>query len=475
MSVLDSRWLAHAALLPALILVAACSKPVEPSEPVEDDPVELAETSSERLEPDSKAEPDEPSSSNPEPVPPPEPKPKVIKRPPVPPPPPVTPVAESKSAPKAAAEPEVVTAGTVAIERGMSYAEVREEIGMDGAEVTSDGKKNGVVRWQLTDGSNIQARFTDGLLERFVVNEAAKASTDGEEEPQGVALTEAQYDQILEGMSIYQVTEYLDMEGTRISGSEDTAIYRWRSDDGASFSARFEHGKLVRKSSLQTPVVVAESTEGEREGEGNPNDDDDGQMAEQDVGVEGEPGDWEGEEEEERGRLVFTRRGVFEADSAADARAQADDADGAQAPRVSRVGGQVVEANRNENQPPASQRGQVEADRRDRRRRAKLPDYRHSLDRGVYEVRIINETGSSAQVGIRKGDRGRDAQVGAYGQSSLYVNRGTYSFFYINRDQPYDLQKGSSIRLDGQFVADMEVRLNEDGFSVLQLEQPIFY
>jgi len=344
----------------------------------------------------------------------------------------------------------------------MTYDAVRALFGEDGAEVTSGGRENGVVRWQRPSGNNVQVRFRDGRVVRAATQTPDTSTPDA---PVATVITQAQYDGVTQGMSLYEVSEYLDVEGRVVTDSGENQVYRWQDESGASFSARFEQGKLTRKSNLFIPEPADE--EGQFEGEGETE-----VMADAD-GLEGEGELFEGEGEAtppERGRLVFNRQGVYEANSPAEARTQAEE----RAPQSTRLGSRVVGTGRTDFGGNRPARAAAETKRREQRRREQLPKYSHSLERGVYEVKIVNESESDVQVGLRQGKRGRDASVSANGQASIYVDRGSYSLFYILRDAPYDLESGS-VAIDGQEMPDIEIRISDDGYAVVPLDQPIFY
>jgi len=346
----------------------------------------------------------------------------------------------------------------------MSYAEVRALFGEDGAEVTSGGRENGVVRWQRPSGNNVQVRFRDGKVVRAATQTPDSGALAA---PVATVITQAQYDGVTQGMSLYEVSEFLDVEGRVVTDSGEKQVYRWQDESGASFSARFEQGKLTRKSNLFVP----EPAEGEGEPEGNGETD---AMAEEGAfEFEGDAFEGEGESEAappERGRLVFNRQGVYEADSPAEARSQAEE----RAPQAVRLGSRVVGTGRADDGGNRPARAAAETERREQRRREQLPRYSHSLERGVYEVKIVNESESDVQVGLRQGKRGRDASVSARGDASIFVDRGSYSLYYVLRDAPYELESGS-VSIDGQEMPDIEIRIRDDGYSVVPLDQPIFY
>ncbi|MBI1320058.1 MAG: hypothetical protein GC168_14100 [Candidatus Hydrogenedens sp.] len=437
-------------VLAVCIAVSACSRPAPPAETPP--PAPAAEEKQPAIQ-FPIAEP--PPEAPPKPV---EPAPEAA---PAPPPPPAPPEKRESPSPP---PPQ-----NFRVEPGMTYGQVRDLFGKDGAEITTGGRENGVMRWEKDNGGSVQVRFKDGKVLRAATQEPATAAP---EEPAANLITQAQYDRVKTGMSLYEVSEFLDVEGRAVSDNGAVQIYRWQDDGGASFSAKFEQGKLTRKTTLYIPVPEPAAAEGETDGEavGIEGADDamPGDAGEQMAAAEGE-GEIP-EETPERGRMVYTRRGVYEAQSPAEARSMADE----RAPQTTRLGSRVVGIDRSEPTEEAGGGNVTGAARDERQRRAELPRYSHSLNRGVYEVRIVNETESSAKVGIRQGKRGRDASVPAGGQTSIYVDRGSYSLYYTLRDAPYDLGKGS-ITIDGQEMPDIEVRIGEDGYSAMQIDRPIYY
>jgi hypothetical protein len=349
----------------------------------------------------------------------------------------------------------------------MTYEEVSRMYGSPGQIITGTDPREGVVRWVLEGENRVQVRFRGGVVERFALASSDDAApTDA---PTNL-ITRSQYDQVNPGMTLYEVTEFLDNEAKLMAnGDAGEKVYRWTDEGGGGFSARFECDKLVKKTAFseakQQPVE--EVVEGEE-----------ALLADADVAVEGE-GEWvegegyieeEGEPVDDRAsqptsRTVYTSRKP-------EAEAEADPANpGA---RVHRAEGRVRVSGKPRSEARVGEAQPQEETYRERRQRARLPEYKHSLRRGVYEVRVVNESGSSASVGLRQGKDGKDLKVGAGGSASFQVDRGSYDLFYVLSDDPYALGSGGGVTIDGQVQADLVVRLDADGYTVMQLETPIY-
>lgn len=467
-------WTKHAILVAAACLLAvACSKQPAP-EPPAADPAQLETETAPAPQPaDAQvAEGESPAASS-EPLAPPAPTSETA-----PPEPPLLPPGEqpapSEPAPAAAAPPESAPAPEAPpapksyfIEPGMLHEDVVKMYGSAGQVVMGNPPEDGVVRWQLEGGASVQVRFRAGAVER--VTNYARQAQPAPDLSGAQRITKAQYEQISPGMSLYEVTEYLDIEGRLMAtGSSGEKVYRWADEAGGGFSARFVDDKLVRKTAFTE--VPLEETPDIPEGEVSLPElgaEDGGEEAD-DAAMEGE-GAWEEETiyMDERpappaSRTVYSSRP-----------APAPAAEGA-APEATRVDSRVRvigKSSANYNVEEAA----PEETYRDRRRRARLPEYKHSLRRGVYEIRVTNESSTRTNVGVRQGKQGRDQTIGAGRSASFQLDRGSFEFYYILESDPYTLKQGPVINVDGQVQADMEVRIGDDGASVQSLETPIFY
>ncbi len=248
------------------------------------------------------------------------------------------------------------------------------------------------------------------------------------------------------------------------TGASGEKVYRWSDEAGGSFSARFENDKLMRKAAFaEAPVVEPPALEGEPL-EGEP---------EMDEAAEFYEDEFEAEEYEE---YVEERPAPPAVRTVYSSRATVSEPESGEAPQqVFRAEGRTRVVGKSSAgygvQESAAQSGSDQ----DRRRRARLPEYKHSLRRGVYEVRVQNDANSRASVGLRQGKNGKDLTVSPGGTASFQVDRGNYELFYILNDQPFELERGQGVSVDGQVKADLEIRINEDGASVRSLEMPVFY
>lgn len=457
-TILRIRNCAIMAALLATVGLSSCSKPAPPP-PAPEQPVVIEA-----------------------PAPPPEPKPEGEATP-LPPEGEATPLPPTPSeiAAQAAADAAPETKKPYFLENGMPYQDVKAMYGNPGQLVSGATPEEGVVRWQLEGGASVQVRFRGGQVDRFTSYAPANQSVDEATPEQKI--TRAQYDQITPGMSLYDVVESLDIEGKLMaSGADGEKVYRWSDDSGASFGARFEGDKLVRKTALIEPIAPdaknlqadASPVEGENLADATasePGEEEFPAQAEAEDLIEGEAES--GESEDPRPRLP-SERTVYTSRSPVDS---ADDAPqrGTATGQVSRAEGRVRVIGKSAQAAPGAEAGAEEETYRQRRQRARLPEFRHSLRKGVYEVRVRNESGARVTAGLRQGKNGRDLTVSAGASGSFQVDRGSYEFYYIVADDPYKLEKSGGVSVDGQFQADIEIVVEEDGVTINHLDTPVFY
>lgn len=467
----SKRWVCAAL---AVWLIAGCSNPTTPPLPLDTEALDEQAALEE-------APPTEPSMPAPESAPvtaPPTPD-----SPEVPPLPPLTPPSAEQAAatapaalpepqPAPVAQPAPATPAAPAppkhyfIERGMSHADVAKMYGSNGQTVMGNPPEDGVVRWQLEAGGSVQVRFKDGVVDRFT--SYAPEAQPTQDLPVEQRITRAQYDQITPGMSLYDVSEFLDIEGRLMAtGAAGEKVYRWSDEAGGSFSARFENDKLIRKAAFaEAPVVVPPETEGEViEGDAS------SEYAEEDY-----EGEWVEEGEYVEDEYASERPAPPAVRTVYSSRPPASAPASGEAPQqVFRAEGRTRVVGKSSANYGVQDAGAAEETYRDRRRRVRLPEYKHSLRRGVYEIRVENNASSRASVGLRQGKNGKDVTVSPGSSGSFQVDRGSYELFYILNDFPYDLERGQGVTVDGQVKADLIINITDDGASVQSLETPIFY
>jgi hypothetical protein len=377
------------------------------------------------------------------------------------------------------------------------------------------------------------------------VDEAPRAPTDvpihtvtpvkpeeaAEEEAPGraaIALTPATLADITQGMPIDAVRGVIGSSGHVITqGDVDSAIMRWADEDGNLLVAKFEDGRLLRKSiifpdgaapegddaaraieradyegispgmtveevseSLGVPPRQVTSDRAEviifswRDAAGSsfvarfedgklvqksgffvaPLKDEQGDVAGDDT--EGEVA-WEGEpvEEEEAPIRQDNRRLVYDPPPQQPA---APEQAVPQQPQVTSVAppSQVrVVGGRREvnNDVPENQRGSYQP-------RAKLPDFTWGLRRGAYEMRIENTTDTRVQAGLRAGQYGKDISIPPNSTRSVDVDRANYQLFYIFDDAPHTLHRGASVDLSGDYSNDVRITLFNQSYDITPID-----
>jgi len=411
-----------------------------------------------------------PEISAPAPAPPPEAAPAPTETAPPEPPAPAPPETAVESVPPAGA-PALSLANINRLREGMSYEEVLQLIGMPGVTVATNGIDSVVHKW-TSDGGSFLGKFQGGKLLRKTVQSRPKTE---EESDTSHVLTQEQYNDVKEGMTLEEVLDRLDVQARLVTddSQQDVTIYKWTDDHGSSFTARFENGKLVRKTGFYvgplekpSPLEVSES-EGEESAESMAETPE--TLAQEEEAEEGEEGPTETAAwdtgspaviaEEPSAPESSIREEVFEPIAEPVPRTTT-----ARTTSRVRVTGATRRAREQEAAAAAGKTSPVSG--RSYKPKAKLPDYTYSFRRGSYEVRLRNSADVSVKAGLRAGNRGKDVRIPARGEASIYVDRGTYELYYVFADSPYTLHHGGGIRIADAFQTNIRVTLvNEASLS----------
>ena len=373
---------------------------------------------------------------------------------------------------------------------GMNYEAVTTLLGAPGMTITADGIDRIIYRWSNGETSLI-AQFEYTRLIRW---SSFNAPQDEAIETPGASIREDQYRNITGGMTIAEVLALFDIEAHAISDSgAGTIIYRWADEHGASFAARFEDGKLVRKSGMYVrPLSTAEVTEPEAIEEDADESPEEiaSNTAEEDSSAEGpEPADsplsdvenpQQPSETPLPGETTETVAENTTYEEYSDTETQElsqktprkrvltfrPNRDRGQIESTKRV--RVLGASRRARQEEQETSSKMPRSLLDRsyRPKAKLPDATFSFRRGSYEIRICNEGDSTVKVGLRNGKNGEDFKIRPGGKKSLKVDKGNYELYYIFSDNPYQLQRGETIPIDGEYLADVRVELLNESASI---------
>jgi len=319
------------------------------------------------------------------------------------------------------------------VEEGMDYNQVLAILGGAGMAVSSLGTDSIVYKW-TKDGTTLLAKFEQDKLVRKTVQGQKKGG--GKE---GV-ITQDNYNQLREGMSLEEVMALFDVNVKPVSRPDDTiTIYKWSDEYGSSFTAKFENGRLVRKTGLYIAPMKQEAAMEDDNTAGSPQAPEEARAEAstpaKESSVAQEPVAENTEEswpEEEPAPSTQPRK-----------------------PERVRVAGQERRA-RETNEKTASP---VEG--RSYKPKAKLPKYTYSLRKGTYSIRIRNEGESAVKLGLRSGKRGWNATIPAGGRVTAKVDPGDYQLYYIFENAPYTLQQGRTVTIDGTFLADAAITLIE--------------
>ena len=103
---------------------------------------------------------------------------------------------------------------------------------------------------------------------------------------------------------------------------------------------------------------------------------------------------------------------------------------------------------------------------------ARLPEYKRSLRRGDFEIRVHNYAPTKLQVAIISSEGGRDMTIPSGGVTSAFVGRGMYDLYYIYDDDPFTLYQGQRLPVD-ETLSDFVVEIYDDSYTVRFLDRNI--
>lgn len=246
------------------------------------------------------------------------------------------------------------------------------------------------------------------------------------------------------GITLEAARGLTEVPAVRVGGGGDTEIYRWTDPDGATFTARFDGGVLVTRSSLRLP-------------EGAPTES--AQLT--DVGTL---------------PVAQIAPGVYIPLERAVASATEQPRGEAQAPAPPEVAMPTPETPAPEAAPTpdgpvlavggAERRAREGAETSSYRPRASLPRFTRSLPEGRFEMRFYNPSKQPATAAIRRERLGRDVVVPPEGRASIMLDRGGYLLYFLREEEPYTLFEGPEISIDGFALTDVEVRLDPEDVNV---------
>ncbi|MBI2431597.1 MAG: hypothetical protein HYV26_01855 [Candidatus Hydrogenedentes bacterium] len=345
------------------------------------------------------------------------------------------------------------------VREGMSYDEVAGILAGQGERLSSGAAKSAIYQWTDAQGSSFMAKFEDGALVRKSLLENPSGSVAAAPDTSPL-LSENIYGQIQPGMTFEEVRALVPVPADVISDNHvDVAVYMWTDSSGARFFAKFEDGKLARKS-VVTVRPLAPSTPEAEAPEAAPRDETpptETAPAGQEVAANAPPpapatGAPAGE---------APSAGVPKESAAVEPEALEEPASPSTPEEISPSRVRVTGAARRERQAQVVSTGTPPAG--SFKPKADVPEHPFSLRSGVYEVRINNPSTSAVKVGLGAGKRGKEVTIPPGGARSVFVGQGAYALHFVYRDAPYTLYQGGEIAVDGQFQTDTEVTLSPDG------------
>lgn len=334
---------------------------------------------------------------------------------------------------------------------GMNLAQVAELLGAEGRIQEERTVAKATYRWADAAGSSFIARFEDGVLVQKTAFRAGQKTPP----PDRPLLDKAAYDALSPGDALEPVLKAITPEGKRVSASEVPVVtYRWTGPKGNTFDAHFEEGRYRRDTGREL-AARAKAKIAERKAKSPPPApaaDETPAEPPETVDVQAPPAEPAPPEQPEGAPAEQPepeQAPVTEAQAPPDPEIEQREVEvfePAPGPRVVIAG---------------ADRGETE-----RIRRARLPEFAHSLRDGAYEIRIHNPTEVAVEAGLRGEKRGRDVSIAPKRFTSLRVDRGVYSLYFIYDDDPYTLYQGPVIDLDGYRLPDAELVLEGGSYTI---------
>ncbi len=335
------------------------------------------------------------------------------------------------------------------VKAGMSYSEVVEVLGEPDMLVSAQKENDTYIYLWKKKGLFFYGKFVKGVLSRH--------SGKFEEAMEAPPLTEELYHQVNLGMSIDEVNLLLKREGRKISGEGDgEGIFLWSDNkSGTSFSARFDGGKLVRKSSFYSkPKVVGEVATKEKESVVQPEVE---ELSKDESPLENMPSSTKEKVEtteeltQSPDELVPESNLIHHQSSESENMETKSNVQSFPNPqRIVSVGKRTqIEGQKITTDQSVKETG----------RKVKLPTFTYQLREGSYEIKIHNPLDVEVTVGIRSEKRGKNFTIEPGGVRSVKVPRGEYQIYYIRSDEPSRVIDGGSVNIDGLFVGDVDIHL----------------
>lgn len=324
------------------------------------------------------------------------------------------------------------------LHEGMTEEEVMALLGQPGFLMSQAGDETSVYRWTEPGGAALLARFKGGKLERKNL-----VNAKGVEQENAPQLTREQYDSLAPGMTLPEVLVLVGIDPkSQTANQSGVSLVRWADAQGSSFSARFENGKLVRKTGFHVSTSAARKM---RESSPNASPSDEEELADAgEITGDAAPGEEIVPVEEKAEAPAKNAKGT----KTKDAKAKDE-----RKPRVRVAGGKSNEDDAGSYRP-----------------KAKLPTFAHGLRKGSFEISIRNPSTHKVSAGLRSGNRGIDVEIPPKSKRSVKVDRGAYSFFFVSDGDPYTLNTGTGVNLNSMFATDIEISIVDEDFEVRPLD-----
>lgn len=236
------------------------------------------------------------------------------------------------------------------------------------------------------------------------------------------------FKQIKQGMTLYQVNAVMGVYGSVVSSSSTgMTLIRWANPDGSNFSAKFQYGLLSRTTGLHYPGAKPKE----------PSQESEAPAADEEV-----PRDTSQDGQEDPLQAESAASGEYAQDythlepdqpipGADELTAQEPAQD--VPPRQTRVVGL--------RQQDGARVGRTY-------RKPRLPRYVTSVKRGPHDVHIFNDNDFTAKIGLRSGKYGKDFTLSPRARTSLFVENGKYTLYYLAENDPDTLHNAGTFAVN---------------------------
>jgi hypothetical protein len=319
---------------------------------------------------------------------------------------------------------------------GMTFEQVNRALGKEGDMFSSGNVESDIYRWSDDTGASFVGKFEDGKLVRKSMYMPEGLNLPDAEEAQGdELLSKMLYEKVQPGMTLEEIQGLLKVNRRVVSESDTkVAMYEWVDRKGSNFFARFEDGRMTRKTGFHVAPMKEEKKSPSTAEEDKAVTADDGSNTDP-VPADIPPATSQAPVEETMAEEEPHKEDVPTETAA-------------ERPKVAVVGGGKNETARSY------------------RPKAKFPEYTWQFRRGNYEVRVTNTADMEVKVGLRSGKYGKDVEIKPGRSASIDVEQGTYTLYFQYEDDPQNVYTGESFTIDAMRIADVEIQVFNEAYDI---------